>query len=186
MAARLALICWLAFSLKLWVVIEQPAGSCLWDYGRFQELAASFDVWRHSVFMQNYGGPTAKPTWLWSNRKFIAEIDSYASQPQQQQQQQSLVQVWEGHDGKRKFRGNSATKGSQEYPIGFGVAVAKLYSKHDGTLKQQAHEWHRAVEISMIDNVDLAKLVCTVVSHVRGGWADALLDGVFVHLEHSS
>ena len=180
-AARLALILWLAFALKLWFVVEQPAGSCLWDYSRFQTLISKFDVWRHSFFMLDFGGETKKPTWIWSNEEFIGEIDQYAVK-RKKQTPKPLVEVWQGAGGKRKFRGNGQTKASQTYPFQFGAAVVQLYNEHEASLKREACKWHRTVDERLASS-DRAELVPTIVSQSRGGWLDASLDDVFTYLE---
>jgi hypothetical protein len=80
-----------------------------------QIVMHSVEVIRHHFNMASYGGLTQKPTWLWSNRPWIKDVEDYTIQDWRVAKPVSLVEVW-STDGRRKFRGNSSTKSSQEYP----------------------------------------------------------------------
>ncbi len=144
-----------------------------------QLLLQKTEVYKHGLSMLNFGGPTLKPTWLWSNRPCLSKISDYVI-PESSAPREALVQTWENAGGQRKFRGNSKTKGSQEYPPAFGEAVASLYDSCDSALKRWAARGRiRAAERASVgDDLELI----TVVSEVRGGWEDADLEEVFALL----
>jgi hypothetical protein len=138
-------------------------------------------IFKHTISMINFGAPTLKATWLWSNESLISGIDAFSVR-RPKQPPKPLVQVWEDAAGSRKFRGKSDTlKSSQEYPAEFGVAVAKLFDQHHEMLALQAQRWGTVVA-ERTSHIDEGVLEA-VLSQSAGGWDDAELPDVFTHLE---
>eukprot|EP00438_Fugacium_kawagutii_P025711 Skav229302 [mRNA] locus=scaffold544:313061:315403:+ [translate_table: standard] len=69
----------------------------------------------------------------------------------------SLVDHYVDKAGKHRIKGNKNLKGSQSYPIGFGVALAKLRSRHAGRIRKQA-------SIAVKENVKTYRQIKRVIS----------------------
>lgn len=66
MAARVAILLYLAAARGVWFVFEQPHGSLFEHHPRMQELFGILNIHRKFIRMLDFGGPTEKPTWLYS------------------------------------------------------------------------------------------------------------------------
>ena len=61
------LIClWVCAALQVWWVLEQPKGSLMQEHPAFQQFMRRVQTFRYYLAMRDYGGPTQKPTWLYS------------------------------------------------------------------------------------------------------------------------
>lgn len=67
MAARCALLCFLALARGIWVVMEQPRGSLLEHHPAMQLLLKLCQFWRKSIKMGDFAAPSQKDTWLYSS-----------------------------------------------------------------------------------------------------------------------
>ena len=67
MAARCALLCFLALARGIWVVMEQPRGSLLEHHPSMQLLFKICQFWRKSIKMGDFAAPSQKDTWLYSS-----------------------------------------------------------------------------------------------------------------------
>ena len=63
---RTLVLLWICAALQVWWVLEQPTNSVMEGIPAFQAFMKSVKVFRKSICMQDYGGPTKKPTWLYS------------------------------------------------------------------------------------------------------------------------
>lgn len=74
--------------------------------------------------MRDYGGPTAKPTWLYSNRRMIGELHEFRplSLPAPTEPIEMVVRYTDS-SGRSKIKGGRHLKQSQSYPKGFLVIV---------------------------------------------------------------
>lgn len=70
MAARTLCLLYVAAALGAWWILEQPVNSLMQELPSFQSFAKRVKVWRHNICMKDYGGPTSKPTWLYSGTSF--------------------------------------------------------------------------------------------------------------------
>jgi len=111
-------------------VVEQPGGSMMQNYGRFEWFIRNRVVYRHHIHMKDFGGESPKPTWLYSNMPWINQIDQHKPQHLVDRPRKALVNTWKNADGKSCCSGNSNTKSSQAYPIFFGEALASLCEDH--------------------------------------------------------
>ena len=50
--------------------LEQPCSSCLYCHPRFQQMLADMRCYRVCLKMGDFGGPTAKPSLIYSNRRW--------------------------------------------------------------------------------------------------------------------
>ena len=94
---------------------------------RFEELCRKHRVYLITISMGAFGGPSDKPTWIYSGHSWISELEDA----------QHKYGVYDGParalyscvDGK-VYGNKSELKQSQAYPVGFGLAVRDLYLAH--------------------------------------------------------
>ena len=123
MVSRLVLAMYLYTAFGMFWIVEQPAGSLLEDHVRFSEFCSKHVVYRAKVRMGEFGGPTEKPTWLYSGSPCIKHINNYRIREWKKgMAAHSLTTVTVNDDGKRCTTGNKQLKQSQAYPRGFGEA----------------------------------------------------------------
>lgn len=63
---RTLVLLFVCAALQVWWILEQPKGSCMEDHPAFQYFMRQVTTFRHYMTMGEYGGPTQKPTWLYS------------------------------------------------------------------------------------------------------------------------
>ena len=66
MAARCAILLFLASARSLFWVLEQPKGSLFQMHPQVEACFKNIQVYRKRIEMGNYGAATKKPTWLYS------------------------------------------------------------------------------------------------------------------------
>ena len=143
MVSRMILILVMFDSMGIFWIVEQPRGSMMQHWSRFEWFINTRNVYRHKIHMVNYGGESKKPTWLYSNMWWIQCIEQY--QPASltvRPKAEVLATTYLDRKGVKKCNGNQDTKGSQAYPIGFGYAVCELAEafKHEMITASNAAE----------------------------------------------
>ena len=170
LAMRTLVLIWVAQSLGVWWILEQPKGSSMALLPGFQELLRRLRVWKHTIYMRDYGGPTSKPTWLYSSHSILhtfqlmgargeAAIQNLAdfapaSLPTTSSPREMAV-AYTDSQGRRRVKGGRHLKASQSYPLGlldilfktrvcsltrFGQALARLRSREGSVMKRKARE----------------------------------------------
>ena len=68
----LVMILWIQLALGILLFVEQPAGSLMEAYFRFSHFAknAFRPLHKVKVCLDEYGGETRKPLWIWSQFEF--------------------------------------------------------------------------------------------------------------------
>ncbi|CAE7244498.1 unnamed protein product [Symbiodinium sp. CCMP2592] len=67
MAARTAILLYLAAARGVWFVLEQPSGSLFQEHPRIQQLLRILKLRKKLIHMLDFGGFSSKPTWLYSS-----------------------------------------------------------------------------------------------------------------------
>lgn len=67
LACRAFILCFIAAAKAIWFVLEQPASSCVEHHPLFQHMARLVPLFKYSMRMGDHGGPTLKPTLLYSS-----------------------------------------------------------------------------------------------------------------------
>ena len=67
MAARAAILMFIACAKKVHIVMEQPRGSLLETHPALQCLFKKVKWYKTNIQMRTYGAPTDKGTWLYSS-----------------------------------------------------------------------------------------------------------------------
>lgn len=109
-----------AVALQCWAVLEQPKGSIMEKLPAFQEYLSMVETWRAHILMKTYGGPTAKPTWLYSSKPWIEELHNF--RPLRLPSDQGPVEMvvhYQDSKGRARIKGGRHLKQSQSYPKGF-------------------------------------------------------------------
>lgn len=119
-AARTLVILLVVAALQCWAILEQPKGSIMESHPAFQEYLSMVETWRAHILMKTYGGPTAKPTWLYSSRPEIEEINNFRPvRTPAVQEPMEMVIHYKDAKGRDKIKGGRHLKQSQSYPKGF-------------------------------------------------------------------
>ena len=66
MCSRTLVLLYIAAALQAWWLLEQPCNSFMENLPAFRCFMRQVTTYRHSICMRDYGGPTLKPTWLYS------------------------------------------------------------------------------------------------------------------------
>ncbi|CAK9090432.1 Uncharacterized protein SCF082_LOCUS42649 [Durusdinium trenchii] len=123
LAARAVLLCLLCSCKAMFWVLEQPGSSIMHLHPLFQRLMRLVTVHQLRVPMSRFGGPTKKPTLLFSSHQCIEGIQQFMV-PERLQERQMTIRYRNGA-GKWAFCGGPDLKKSQAYPPQFGIALAK-------------------------------------------------------------
>jgi hypothetical protein len=101
-------------------------------------------MYAQRVELGRFGGESAKPLTLYSNKMFISELPSYYTH-KKAPRSQGICQHWVGDDGRIMVRGSHGLKGTQAYPRAFGQALALLYRRHECEIKADAQDHRQCV-----------------------------------------
>ena len=123
-AVRTLIVLIVVAALQCWTILEQPKNSIMELHPAFQQYLSMVQCWRAHIQMRDYGGPTAKPTWLYSNRRMIGELHEFRplSLPAPTEPIEMVVRYTDS-SGRSKIKGGRHLKQSQSYPKGFLVIV---------------------------------------------------------------
>ena len=171
MASRAALIIYLAEALGHVVIVEQPSSSLLRFHPRLQEVIGRIQIFLHSLRLGHYMADSAKPLVLMSN---VSWLGFALNQHRCRDWCPSSQTVYRRHideAGVRRTTGDTGLKGTQTYPLQFGLAVAFAYREHAAGLRARA----TCILESSADSIDLVWLW----SPAQDLWHDAILAPVF-------
>ena len=103
---------------------------------------------------------------LYSNYKFIKDINLFKTSPGPMFGTRELVNETRS-DGKRSYSGNSALRGSQAYPSGFGRAMRLVIMKNANEIRAKKSELRNHDRVNHM---------------VRDSWSDANVADVIEYL----
>lgn len=185
MVARLCVLCRLMLGLGVVWVVEQPANSLMQFHPRWQELLRDVHVYRHHLYMSDFGGETAKPTWLYAPAAYLTDIDRHRLRHTSGRVEHSLevTKVTKRPDGTTSVSGGADLKGTQAYPDGFGQAIYRMQEAHRPQREAAAY----ALRQHAYANSEAAARVQTLLRAGRGSvgdaWGDANLEEIFALCE---
>lgn len=119
----------------MWV-LEQPGSSTMEWHPLFQRMMKMIEVRKMFISMCNFGGPTRKPTILYTGHSEIDYIREYEVEPSLEPR--SMVVRYQNAKGERRIHGGSDLKSSQSYPRRFGVALAKVRTRFHKSIRRRA------------------------------------------------
>jgi hypothetical protein len=154
MVARMCLLVWLWIAKVLFGVWEQPVHSVQERHPRFEEIKDAIHVLKETVLMGYYGALTRKPVWLYGFNCSLRNIHDYRTTPLPTRTS-NLTTSHIDNDGRKRFSGTKALKGSQTYPKDFGVALNKIYRQHEEGLKKKVRFIRDLASTQVVDIGDL-------------------------------
>ncbi|CAJ1372520.1 unnamed protein product [Effrenium voratum] len=144
LCSRTLVLLWIAAALQCWWVLEQPQGSLMEHYAPFQAFLKRVRAWRHRMKMLDYGGPSAKPTWLYSSRKEIEHLEQFAPRHlpavDRDREPCEMVIHYKDTKGIDRIKGGKDLKKSQAYPRLFGRSLAKLRTSQRASQQSEARK----------------------------------------------
>ncbi|CAK9007472.1 unnamed protein product [Durusdinium trenchii] len=162
LACRAFILCFIAAAKAIWFVLEQPASSCMEHHPLFQHMARLVPLFKYSMRMGDHGGPTLKPTLLYSSHRCIEGLNAFKTTPRLRPKEVTVRYL--NSQGQPAWHGGKDMKTSQNYPRQFGVSLAKLRTLHSKANKRKAIAFLRAAKKS--DN----KLNCS--ARMNKAWTD--------------
>ncbi|CAE7441062.1 unnamed protein product [Symbiodinium necroappetens] len=142
MTARVLILMLLASAKGIFWLLEQPASSIMEHHPCFQEVLGMVHLVKKTIYMQNYGGASPKPTILYSSHRAVDDLVHFQSSGQSSQQERPQTYVrYQGANGNVSTRGGRDLKATQAYPDGFGVALAKTRTVHSRAVREQAQKF---------------------------------------------
>ncbi|CAL1130806.1 unnamed protein product [Cladocopium goreaui] len=145
MASRMILLMMIVVCLNGTIILEQPFGSFFEHYPRWRDFVMMLlrhggngAVHRTTWYMLHYGGPTPKRHVAWANSRHIGRLNlgrligwakrkrELASRGQAPPQ---LVQKYFDKSGKRRYKGTSKLRSSENYPPAFGRKMSDLWNQ---------------------------------------------------------
>lgn len=125
LCAGTLLVLMVAATLGCWTILEQPQNSLMECHPAFQQHLAMVKTVRATMNMGDYGGPSAKPTWLYSSEQCIDQLHKFRPRYIPEQQKIELVEHYIDKSGKPRIKGGALLKSSQSYPRPFPRSVGK-------------------------------------------------------------
>lgn len=173
MVSRCAILIRLCFALGVHWMLEQPLSSLMIFHDRLDEIVAAFVVHCTSFQMDIFGTHTPKPTKLYSDVEWVADIAG--AQPCQEVRPDpdapAVAIKYFDSNGQPKVKGGPGLKATQTYTRRFGCEVRRVY-RRNASLKTRPQ-----VNQNM-DNV-------RALLHMQDGddmWNDADMGAVFAYL----
>jgi hypothetical protein len=75
----MCLLVYLMMAKTVLVLWEQPKGSMMESHPRFSELIAKFRMFRCYLTLWDFGGESAKPLWIYSQKPWVGELYKHRS-----------------------------------------------------------------------------------------------------------
>ena len=137
MVSRCALIMRLIAAKGGAWVLEQPMSSLMIYHPRLQEMLREGPVFMTTFSMGAHGAPTRKPTKLYSNRPWVADLQKKVP-ANTKFAKLDIVRHGVNDRGQKTVTGGKQLKATQAYPRNFGKAVSNCFIKNRGPEKIQA------------------------------------------------
>ncbi|CAK9087531.1 Uncharacterized protein SCF082_LOCUS41379 [Durusdinium trenchii] len=114
LACRAFILCFIAAAKAIWFVLEQPASSCMEHHPLFQHMARLVPLFKYSMRMGDHGGPTLKPTLLYSSHRCIEGLNAFKTTPRLRPKEVTVRYL--NSQGQPAWHGGKDMKTSQNYP----------------------------------------------------------------------
>lgn len=145
---RLCLLLTYAVKRNIQVIVEQPLSSLLFDFPPFKRLVSRFGFVSVSAHMGFYGAPTLKPTRLVGSALFLPDLAQKCGVLHRRRLAAASarlgLQVVKKRQvaGRTRVDGGRSLKGTQQYPIGYGVSVGAAWTQSMEHI-DMATEWSK-------------------------------------------
>lgn len=162
MCALMRLWAWCA---GCYTILEQPLGSLMGLHPRIRQLQIMIPSFKHfTTHMGAFGGPVPKPTNLYCDAPYAYKLIRTPMLADKARFHKENLEMMKRDPITGALSGGKDMKGSQEYPQGYGEAVASSYKNHVDTVADEV-----ASSESSSDEEDSVEL---------DSWADAGLGEV--------
>lgn len=187
MVSRLVALCYVMSAMGVSWIIEQPANSLMQWHPRWQTLLAQMNVFRHHIFMSDFGSLSSKPTWLYSTSPWLHDVERHRTKHTNGKVKCDLEVSTQTRrpDGTMSVSGGKDLKATQAYPLGFGRAVCRLQSDHRSERQCVAQ---RLREHALADETAAARVESVLARGLEGCadlWQDANFAEVFALLRQN-
>ena len=125
LCARTLLVLMVAATLGCWTILEQPQNSLMECHPAFQQHLAMVKTVRATMNMGDYGGPSAKPTWLYSSEQCIDQLHKFRPRYIPEQQKIELVEHYIDKSGKPRIREELYSRAPNLIPARFPDLLVK-------------------------------------------------------------
>lgn len=170
MVSRLVLLLVLMSIKGVWWIVEQPASSLMEYHPRWQWYVKRFAVYRVLINMGDYGAKTRKPSYLYSNMPWLGDLTGIVADCMRPVSVPLAVRSPSG-----SVSGISdSLKESQEYPTGFGHALAEVREDHVADLRRHV-AMSQALLQSSIRGMSLSDVFACRRPGTSNLWRDAKL-----------
>lgn len=143
MVSRCCIIMMMCCILKIPFISEQPASSLLQFHPDFQYMCKRFQIFRVFIWIGSYGGGSPKPTFLYSNYRWVECL--YLPLPCKQWDAEMSLKYTD-QAGTKRVCGGTDLKSSQYYPTLLGRAVAELYKQNRADVQAQVSEQEQKLD----------------------------------------
>ena len=147
------------------------------QHKRMQEHFRIFGIWGVRTWMGAYGGPHQKPTQLKGSVPWLTRLARPLSQNDRSRigASTTVLQCAPHPDGRRRITGNGQVlKDTQEYPVGYAIAVADTFTQHYARGMHDVINSNEDGYESDSDTMSEGEL-----RYSEDDWADADLSGVY-------
>ena len=83
MVSRTTLILWLHVAIGVLILLENPSGSLLELHDRVKHWRHKCGIFKICINLQEFGSPSKKPLWIYSQFAWVSEILQYKTHPYQ-------------------------------------------------------------------------------------------------------
>ncbi len=131
---RLVLVLEVCALKGVYWILEQPANSVLWQYPAMRDCLDRQGAQSCALEMGAYGAQSVKPTTLMGTAPFLRELERKCSKELRHcSSNEGVVTTtkWTDTQGRKRCQGTDQLKGTQQYPEGFGAAVALAFKDHE-------------------------------------------------------
>ena len=125
LCAGTLLVLMVAATLGCWTILEQPQNSLMECHPAFQQHLAMVKTVRATMNMGDYGGPSAKPTWLYSSEQCIDQLHKFRPRYIPEQQKIELVEHYIDKSGKPRIREELYSRAPNLIPARFPDLLVK-------------------------------------------------------------
>ncbi len=132
LVCRLLSILHLCAQREVWIILEQPASSVMFQFPPMKRFAEMHNVATAKLQLGAYGAATRKDTILWWAAPYLAELVRILSPHDRERLQNERVKttaVYTDSVGMKRCHGVAALKGTHTYPVLFGTSHALCFHR---------------------------------------------------------
>ena len=135
LTSRVVFLIWLASCIGVFVIVEQPKSSILWEYPDLERLFSELTIFSAAVEMGAFGSLARKPLILKGAAPWLSQISRKCGRKDRRRiaacsERCALARRFIDKKGISRTRGNHNLTKSAAYPVAFGKHVGVEFAKH--------------------------------------------------------